>query len=151
VDGGLNYASRQDLSDVIKDNGLPWETEEAGWLVAVVSSQPHDLDYLNKSTADRWIEIILGAYEKKLGNFMGNALKAYGTDELDILNGNIVYSPSLLERFRAEKGYDPSPYLVGLFHDIGNLTDKIRCEYHDVVVSMLDENPYKPRSIYLSL
>jgi len=149
LDDGLDYASRQDLSDASKDNGVSWEAKEAGWLVTVVSSQPHDLDYLNRATTERWIELILGVYEEKLRDFVGNTLKAYGTDELDILNGNILYSPSLLQRFKAEKGYEPSPYLVGLFHDIGNLTDKIRCEYHDVLVSMLDENLYKPFSRWL--
>jgi len=146
---GLDYDSRQDLNDAIKDNRLSWKAEDAGWILVVVSSQPHDLDYLNKSTVDRWIEVILGVYEKNLKDFMGNTLKAYGTDELDILNGNILYSPSLPERFKAEKGYDPFPYLVGLFHDIGDLTDKIRCEYHDVIFSMLEENLYKPFSQWL--
>ena len=149
LEDGLDYASRQDLSDKVKDNGISWEAKEAGWLVTVVSSQPHSLDYLNRSTVDRWIEMLLGVYEEKLGAFMGNTLKAYGTDEVDILNGNIVYSPSLLQRFKWEKGYDPLPCLVGLFHDIGDLTDKIRCEYHDVIVSMLDENLYKPFSQWL--
>lgn len=149
LDDGLDYSSQRDLSDAINDNKLSWEAEEAGWLVTVVSSQPHNLDYLNRSTADRWIEIILSVYEEKLKDFVGNTLKAYGTDEVDILNGNILYSPSFLRRFKSEKGYDPSPYLAGLFHDIGNLTDKIRCEYHDVIVSMLEENLYKPFSQWL--
>jgi len=150
VNGGLDYASRKDLSDAIVENKLTWEAQEAGWLVTVVTSQPHDLDYLNTSMTNRWIEILLGVHEEKLKDFVGNTLKAYGTDEVDIINGNVLYSPSLLDIFKSVKGYAPSPYLVGLFHDIGKLTDKIRCEYYDVLVSMLEENLYKPFSQWLN-
>ena len=115
-----------------------------------MTSQPHDLDYLSKSMTNRWIEILLGTYEERLKDFIGNTLQAYGTDEVDILNGNVLYSQSFLNRFKLEKGYDPSPYLIGLFHDIGNSTDKIRCEYYDVLVSMLEENLYKPFSQWLN-
>ena len=144
VDGGLDYASRKVLGDAIQDNKLTWEAPETGWLVTVVSSQPHDLDYLNRLVVNRWLEISLGVYEGKFEDFVGKTLKAYGPDEMYILNGNILYSPSIIDRFKVEKGYDPSPYLVGLFHDIGQKTDKIRCDYYDVMVSLLEKNFYKP-------
>ncbi|MBC8229966.1 hypothetical protein H8E77_10515, partial [bacterium] len=155
VDGGLDYTSRIDLNVAevarLREFGkLTWEAKEAGWLVTAVTSQPHDLDYLNRVVADRWIEIFLGVYEERLPDFVGNTLKAYGTDELDVLNGNILHSASFISRFKTEKGYDPSPYLVGLFHDIGKFTDKIRCDYYDVMVSMLEENLYQPFSEWLN-
>ena len=141
---GLDFASAEPLNDAVAQGTLRWNAEEAGWVAIVITSEPYDLDYLNRAVADRWIEILLKVYEEKLSDFVGSTLRAYGTDELFLLNGNTLYSPSLLDRFEAEKGYDPSPYLVGLFHDIGNSTDKIRCEYYDVMTAMLEENLYGP-------
>ena len=149
LDGELDYASRIDLNNAIQEGKLAWEAKEIGWLVTVITSQPHDLDYLNRVVADRWVEIFLGVCEAKLLDFVGQAWKAYGTDEVYVLNGNMLYSPSLCKRFESEKGFAPSPYLIGLFHDIGKLTDKIRCEYYDVMVDMLEENLYQPFSQWL--
>ena len=140
--GRLDYASREDLGDAIEDHRLTWKAKEAGWLLAVVTAQPHDLDYLHPFAADRWLELLAGTCEEKLGEFVGTTLKACGTDEMFVLNGNLLYAPSLSDRFLAEKGYDPAPFLVGLFRDIGEMTDKIRCDYHDVMAAMVEENLY---------
>ena len=136
------YASREDLGDAIEDHRLTWKAEEGGWLLAVVTAQPHDLDYLHPFTSDRWLELLAGTCEEKLGELVGTTLKACGTDEVLVLNGNLLYSPSLFDRFRAEKGYDPAPFLVGLFRDIGATTDRIRCDYHEVMSAMVEENLY---------
>ena len=141
---GLDLASAEILNDAAVDGKLTWRAEEAGWVVALITCAPYDLDYLNRAVADRWIEILLKVYEEHLCKFVGSTLRAYGTDELFILNGHALYSPALVERFKAEKGYDPSSYLVGLFHDIGTPTDKIRCGYYDVMTALLEENLYRP-------
>ena len=140
--GGLDHASREDLGDAVRDRRLTWKADEAGWVAAVVTAQPHDLDYLHPSTADRWLELLAGTCEEKLGEYVGTTLKACGTDEMLVLNGNLFYSRSLFDRFVAEKGYDPAPFLVGLFRDIGATTDRIRCDYHEVLSAMVEENLY---------
>jgi hypothetical protein len=79
----LDYSSRIDLMNVVQNNKLTWETKESGWLVTVITSQPNDLNYLDKVTADKWIELNLGVYESKLQDFVGKTLKAYGTLAID--------------------------------------------------------------------
>ena len=150
ADPSSDGPSHTGLSDTVKDHRLAWEAKEAGWLVAVVTGQPHDLDYLHCFVADRWLELLVGVYEEKLREFVGATLQAHGTDEMFVLNGSMLYAPSLSDRFKAEKGYDPAPYLIGMFHDIGRMTDKIRCDYYDVMVSMVEENLYARLSQGLS-
>ncbi|MBM3303011.1 MAG: hypothetical protein FJY85_24070, partial [Deltaproteobacteria bacterium] len=145
----LDDASKRDLKDAVHDGKLTWNAPEAGWLVAAVTVQPNDLDYLNRAVADRWLEVSLHAYEEHLPNFVGNTLKAYGPDEMYVLRGNILFSSSVLDRIKKERGYDPVPHLVGLFHDVGKMTDKIRCDYYDVMVSVLEENFYRPLAQWL--
>ena len=144
---GLTESTRRDID---ADGGkVTFQAPGPGWVLTVVVSQPYDLDYMNRKIADSWIETLLGTHEKNLGRFMGTTLQAYGTDELIVLRGNILYSDHFLERFRKEKGYDPLPLLAGLFLDLGAKTDKIRCEYYDVMITLLEENLFKPFADWL--
>ena len=140
----LEPGSYLDLSAAVQGQRLSWTAPEAGWLLTVVAGQPHDLDYLNPDVAARWLEIYWQEHEERLREFVGSTLTLYGQDELFALNGNILYAPNLVERFIAEKGYDPAPYLAGLFHDIGNFTDKIRCDYYEIMSVLVEENFYRP-------
>ena len=135
-----------DLADKIADGRLSWQVPDGAWMAAVVCSQPHDLDYLNPHVAQRWLDIYWEPHIEHLGRFVPDTLRGYLQDEIYVLGGNIVYAESLLARFQSENGYDPRPLLVGLFHDIGDFTDKIRCEYYDVMSALLEENLYRPLS-----
>ena len=140
----LDPTSYQDLSGSLQGQRLRWTAPEAGWLLAAVAAQPHDLDYLNPHVASRYLEIYWQEHEERLREFIPGTLSLYGQDELYVLNGNILYAPTLAERFKTEKGYDPAPHLVGLFHDVGAFTDKIRCDYYEIMSAALEENLYKP-------
>ena len=145
----LDFASRQDLSNKVQNQRLNWKAPEAGWLVAVIATQPYDLDYLNKRVIDRWNESFLGEYQQRLSKYVGGTLAAYGPDELWLLLGNTLYSEVLKKKVQSTRGYDLTPHLIGLFHDIGPLTDRIRCDYYEAMSSLLEENFYKPTSQWL--
>lgn len=138
-DDRVDYGSRTVASDA---DGVTWRT-------ITISSEEFDLDYLNKDMVNCWIELHFGAYEDKVAEHLGDTLTGYMPDERTVLTGNVLYSDKLLDRFKLEKGYDPLPYLIGLFYDIGDMTDKIRCDYYDVMVTLLEENFYKPIADWL--
>lgn len=142
---GLDYDSRRPIEEVINNR---YEDADK-WQSITISSQEFDLDYLNKDMVNRWIEIYFAVYEDKVGEHFGDTLMAYMPDERTVMTGNVLYSDKLLDRFKAEKGYDPLPYLVGLFYDIGDMTDKIRCDYYDVMVTLMEENFHKPIADWL--
>ncbi len=142
--GGIDQGTRVPLEQACSGNRLRWlPPGHDDWIVAVVTAQPHDLDYLNPAVADRWIELLLGRYERELPGHVGSTLQAYGPDEMYVLNGNILYSGGVVERLRAQKGYDPLPLLAGLFLDIGRETERIRCDYLATMVDLLDESFYR--------
>lgn len=140
---GMEYASQVDLRSSVTNNHLTWTAPGIGWTLIVVTAQPHDLDYLNPEVADRWLALHLGAFEARVSEFLGNTLEAYGPDEMYVLRGNILYSSALRDRFIAEHDYDPLPFLAGLFTDIGSNTEKIRCDYYDLMCAMIDESFYR--------
>ena len=145
----VDEESRIDLLEFIDGQELEWESPGPEWLVAVVTSQPHDLNYLERNVADRWIEIYYEQYRKRLGDRLGNSLVAYGPDERSVLGGNILYGENLRARFEKEKGYDPLPDLAALFIDIGPRTDCVRCQYYEVMNTLLEESLYAPMAAWL--
>ena len=104
---GLDENSRRDLA--AEGRTITWQAPEAGWTLTAVVSQPHDLDYLDRRVAERWIDLLLAPHEQGLAGYMGSTLQAYSTDELVVLGGNILFSDELLARFQAETGFDPRP------------------------------------------
>lgn len=142
VGRGLDYGSRVDLNSALSKNKITWQAAELEWLLVVVVSQPHDLDYLDGKCAKRWIELHWSKFEEKLPELLGDTIIGYIQDELYVLSGNILYSKSILNRCKAQKNYDIASYLVGLFYDIGDMTDKIRCEYYDMMITLLEDNLY---------
>jgi len=146
---GLDYASQRDLNDTIKNRRIEWRAPEGGWLVTVITSQQYDLDYLNRVVVDKWLEALLGEYEKRVPESVGNTLAAYGPDEMKLLVGNALYSRSLIDAVQSERGYDITPHLVALFYDVGPKTDQIRCDYYGTMASLLEDNFYKPIARWL--
>ena len=102
---GLDERSRRDLAAAGRT--IAWQAPEAGWTLTVVVSQPHDLDYLDRRVAERWIELLLVPYEQRLGGHIGSTLQAYSTDELVVLGGNILFSEALLEEIRCQYLFRP--------------------------------------------
>ncbi|MEX2169198.1 MAG: glycosyl hydrolase [Pirellulales bacterium] len=141
--------SRIDLAEFIDGQELTWEAPEPEWLVVVVSSQPHDLNYLEPEVVNRWIEIFFEQYSQRLGDRLGKSLAGYGPDERSVLGGNILYSEALRTRYLEDKGFDPLPDLSGLFVDIGPQTNRVRCQYYDVMNTLLEENLYAPMADWL--
>ena len=141
--------TRVDLADSVDGRELKWDAPGPEWLVAVVCSQPHDLNYLERHVADRWIEIFYEQYRNQLGDRLGKSLVAYGPDERSVLGGNILYCDALRARFEKENGTDPLSDLAALFIDIGPRTDCVRCQYYDVMNTLLEENLYAPMADWL--
>jgi hypothetical protein len=141
--------TRVDLSDSVNGRTISWDAPAPEWLIVAVCSQPHDLNYLEPHVAKRWIEIFYEEYSKRLGDRLGKSLTAYGPDERSVLGGNILYCDDLRQRFEKKNGYDPLADLAALFLDIGPRTDSVRCQYYEVMNSLLEENLYAPMAKWL--
>ena len=142
----LDGDSRIDLSDRLTGGTLTWSAPGGTWRVMVVTTERHDLDYLNPAVAARWLELYSEVHERELGELFGETLDVFLHDELWVLRGNIIFSQALADRIRADHGYDPLPEIAALFRDIGPRTDKVRCDYYEAVAVLLEEHFYRPFS-----
>ena len=144
----LDGDSRIDLSDHFAGDTLTWSAPSGVWRVIVVSSERHDLDYLNPAVVTRWLQLYSEVHERELGDLFGETLDVFLHDELWVLRGNIIYSQALVDRIRADYGYDPLPEIAALFRDVGPRTDKIRCDYYEAMAILLEEHFYRPFSVW---
>lgn len=150
LDGeAIDYASRVALTDVIQDGTLAWDAPAAGWVLTAIVAQRWDLNYLNADMADRWNDVVLGEYDRRMGDRLGTQLQAYGPDEMVFLDGVTIYSPDVLAAVQATYGYDLTPFLIGLFDDVGAKTEHIRCAYYEAVGALLEERFFRPNADWL--
>jgi hypothetical protein len=102
------------------------------------------IDYLDPKATAAFLSIVEDTYWKAVGDQFGKTVMGFFGDEPDYsennTSGNIVpgsngypWTPDLLAEFKAQKGYDLTPYIPGWFD--GALTpgaDLARADYYDV-------------------
>jgi hypothetical protein len=160
---GLDLERRQDLSNLIRGRELRWTAPAGDWTVVMFYSKPgyeqgqtnfatfqgpgrgKALDYMNPKATRRLLDVTLGEYERRLQGHIGKTVVATFQDELLTTLGFPPISPYFFPAFKEWKGYESLPYLVALFRDAGPLTPKIRCDYFDVWVRLVEESYFKPQ------
>jgi alpha-L-rhamnosidase/Glycosyl hydrolases family 2, sugar binding domain len=145
----VDHGSRVPLTDSVRDQRLEWRAAGPGWLLTAVAARPWDLDYLGPQVGRLWTDVVLAEYERRLPELIGGAISAFGPDEMSLVRGTTMFSTALLDKIRAEHGYDPVPELVGLFFDIGPRTERIRCSYYDAMLVLLEEHFYQSEARWL--
>jgi hypothetical protein len=90
------------------------------------------IDYLDPEATRAFLKTTHEAYKKVFGDEFGKTVLGFFGDEPDY-TGFIPWTPSLLEEFQKQKGYDLKPYIPRFF--TGKLTDeaqRARADYYDV-------------------
>lgn len=118
--------------------------DDREWHVAAVGYRPEGLCRTTRDVVDRIIDFHYEEYVDRLGDALGDPIVGTFQDELYILQGTIPCDDRLLARYRAEWDEEPAPRLIALFENCGPETRAIRARYHDVVVTMLEENWFEP-------
>jgi hypothetical protein len=144
---GIDLQSRVELTHA--DGSVEWTAPSEGWVLTAIASKQWDLDYVSPVVGERWTDVVLGEYERRLPDLIGNTVHAFGPDEMSMLKGKTLFSPALLARVGEMLGTDPRPVLIGLFTDIGAKTEQIRCTYYEAMSSLLDENFFAAPATWL--
>lgn len=117
----------------------PWRCPEGEWLLVVYLPDNNPgteampaVNYMNRETVRDFIEITHEEYARRVGEHFGKTIPGVFFDEIHNSLVEIVWVEGFAERFRELEGYDLVPLLPALSRDIGPLTPKVRCDYHDV-------------------
>lgn len=90
------------------------------------------IDYLDPKATDAFLSTVHETYRKAVGDQFGKIVLGFFGDEPDYSSG-IPWTPTLLEQFKAQKGYDLSPYIPTWFsHKPTEQSQRASADYYDV-------------------
>jgi hypothetical protein len=146
IDGDAVGSDSIDLAEYLTDGTLTWRATEHAWQVYVicVEKKPMTLNPLHPAAGQQVIERFFQPCQDNTPGGASAGLNYFFQDELKFgVEGNI-WSEDFREEFQQRKGYDVVEVLPALFDDIGPITPKIRLDYDDAKVQMIEERYFKP-------
>ena len=104
----------------------------------------NSLDPMNPDSGKLLADSFFGEFERRFPGKCGKNLNYFFSDELNFNISGKMWNKDFAGEFEKRKGYDVRPFLAALFTDIGDITPKIRLDYYDVIVSLEEENYFRP-------
>lgn len=146
ADSTLVESSAKDLSSKIKNGKLQWKASKGTWAIISVYPVKKDPSYdpMHPLSGKVYVKHFFQKFEDRFPNDSKNGLNFFFSDELNFQLGNLVWNDYFQQEFIKRKGYDIVPHLAALYEDLGDLTPKYRLDYNDVMVSLSEENFFKP-------
>ncbi len=138
--------TRKDLLHNISANRLKYEFGNEKWKIICVFSQRlvPSYDPMHPQSGKAYNQFFFDKFEKALKESGAGALNFFFSDELNFRVGGNLWDSFFAGEFQKRKGYDVVPYLDAIFENTGAMTPKIRLDYNDVMVSLSEENFFKP-------
>lgn len=144
--GRADAGGALDLNGAVRGGVLKWQAPagDGEWLVVLMWCRSSAFDPLHPDSGALAIGRFYAPFEREVGGHLGRTLSISFQDELDFGAGMPRWSRVLPVEFQARKGYALLPVLAALWHDLGAPTPKVRIDYADVVVRLLEERYFIP-------
>ena len=135
-----------DLTSQIQNGQLSWTASDGEWEVWTFRAvrKPGSLNPLMVGAGDTVIRGFYQEFENRNPGKTSKGLNYFFNDELDCGFGKFAWNSDFLKEFQQRKGYDLLEVLPAMWEDIGDLTPKVRMDYADVRMSLLEERFFKP-------
>ena len=146
-DSSLAVETRRDLLSQVKNGKLAYKFGPETWKITGVYFETliPSYDPMNPQSGKSYCDHFFGKFERELPKeTFKNAVNFFFSDELDFRVKGELWNRYFADEFKTRKGYDVVPYLDALYTNIGTITPKIRIDYNDVLVSLSEENFFKP-------
>ncbi len=130
----------------VLEPGRPFTAGDRDYIIADIGCKraAYSIDPMHPDAGRAVIQYFFQRFEDHNPGKAGKALNFFFSDELSFgVRGNL-WNDNFRAAFLEKKGYDVVPFLYGLFADIGAVTQKVRLDYYDVVVSLEEENYFAP-------
>lgn len=145
-DSSLITESRKDLNKLVKEGRLLLNSGDTVLKIITVNSEKliPSYDPMNPESGKSYNKYFYGKFENALPGKGSDALNFFFSDELNFrVNGNL-WNSYFAEEFIKRKGYDIKEKIDALFENTGPETTRIRIDYNDVLVSLSEENFFRP-------
>ena len=135
-----------DLLPFLKAGTITWTAPEGEWEVWTFNAV-RQAGTLNPLMPGAGQTVINGYFQKFQDHNPGKSSKGlnyFFNDELTIGVGKFAWNPDFAAEFRKRKGYDLLELLPAMWTEMGSLTPKVRMDYADVRMSLMEERYFKP-------
>ncbi len=135
-----------DLASFVKDGKLTWTASEGDWEVWTFHAV-RKTGTLNPLMSGAGNTVIADFYQQFQDHNPGKSSKGlnyFFNDELHIGVDKFAWNPDFAAEFRQRKGYDLLEVLPAMWTNMGGITPKVRMDYADVRMSLMEERYFKP-------
>jgi len=135
-----------DLSALLKDNQITWTAPEGEWEIWTFRAvrKPGSLNPLMKGAGETVIKGFFQPFQDRNPGQSAEGLNYFFNDELHIGVEKFAWNSDFLKEFERRKGYALPEFLPAMWIDAGDLTPKVRMDYADVRMSLMEERYFKP-------
>jgi len=135
-----------DLAPVIRDGEVRWSVPDGEWEVweFLAVRVPGSLNPLMAGSGDTVVLGFFQPFQERNPGESARGLNYFFNDELHIGADKYAWNPDFAEEFLLRKGYDLFEVLPAMWDDLGDFTPKVRMDYADVRMSLMEERYFKP-------
>ena len=135
-----------DLAPFLKDGKITWTAPAGEWEVWTFRAvrHPGSVNPLMAGAGDTIIRDFFQQFQDHNPGKSAKGLNYFFNDELDIGEGKFAWNPDFAAEFRQRKGYDLFEVLPAMWGDLGSITPKVRMDYADVRMALMEERYFKP-------
>ena len=146
VDGSQLREGGVDLMPHIRDGGIAWTVPEGEWEVWLVRAErkANTLNPLLENAGGIVIRDFYQRFQDAMPDKSHEGLNYFFNDELNVGAGAHVWNADFADEFQKRKGYGLFDVLPALWSDIGPTTPKVRMDYADVRMALMEERYFQP-------
>lgn len=149
-EAGVLKRGGTDLTKLIKNGQLSWTAPEApegedGWQVWTYGTRRHEGTF-NPLLAKSGDKIVEGFYQEfeNQNNGTSKGLNYFFNDELEVGLKKFAWNKDFHVEFFKRKGYNLFDVLPAMWTEMGNVTSKVRIDYADVRMALMEERYFEP-------
>jgi hypothetical protein len=146
VKGGKPERGGTDLTPQMKGGVVVWQAPEGEWELWAfrAACKPGSLNPLMTGSGDTVIRGFFQPFEDRAPGRSSKGLNYFFNDELHIGVEKFAWNGDFAAEFQKRKGYDLMEVLPAMWQEFGAVTPKVRMDYADVRMALMEERYFKP-------
>ncbi len=135
-----------ELMPFVDNQALRWTVPDGEWEVWTFRNVrvPGSLNPLLEGAGETVIRGFFQQFEDHSPDHSAKVLNYFFNDELQVGVGKFAWNPDFAAEFLRRKGYDLLAVLPAMWQDLGPVTPKLRMDYADVRMSLMEERYFRP-------
>jgi len=146
VQNGKIMRGGMDVTPYVQSNRLNWTASEGEWEIREYLSvrKPGSMNPLLPDAGNTIINGFFQQFQDHAPGGSSKGLNYFFNDELFIGLGKFAWHHDFVQEFSVRKGYQLFEVLPAMWEDMGDITPKVRMDYADVRMSLMEERYFQP-------